>query len=189
MAGLLQGVVGWLTLTTALAEGEIWDNIPVHHAGGQARSLFTSRYWSPTRSEESEQDLIGGEAEEEVVNLEVSSSEEEEVIRLTQPIQPVYLAPRPKPAAAKVDIGGPAHRARILAAEPSSSSSGQRPPEPSRPPSGFLASLGPREPEGPPPSRLQRPPEPKEPPARRSPQLTVLEVTRPPWCPRLACGR
>jgi hypothetical protein len=52
-----------------------------------------------------------------------------------------------------------------------------------------LASLGPREPEGPPPSRLQRPPEPKEPPARRSPQLTVLEVTRPPWCPRLACGR
>ena len=153
-----------------LAEGEIWDNIPVHHAGGQARSLFTSRYWSPTRSEESEQDLIGGEAEEEVVNLEVSSSEEEEVIRLTQPIQPVYLAPRPKPAAAKVDIGGPAHRARILAAEPSSSSSGQRPPEPSRPPPGFLAQLGPREPEGPPPSRLQRPPEAKGLPPQRSQQ-------------------
>ena len=65
-----------------LAEGEIWDNIPVHHAGGQARPLFTSRYWSPTRSEESEQDLIGGEAEEEVVNLEVSSSEGEEVTRI-----------------------------------------------------------------------------------------------------------
>ena len=127
-----------------LAEGEIWDNIPVHHAGGQARPLFTSRYWSPTRSEESEQGLIGGEAEEEVVNLEVSSSEGEEVIRLTQPIQPVYLAPRPKRAAAKVDIGGPAHRARILAADPSSSSCGQRPPEPSRPPSGFFfGSLGP----------------------------------------------
>ena len=133
-----------------LAEGEIWDNIPVHHAGGKARPLFTSRYWSPTRSEESEQDLIGGEAEEEVVNLEVSSSEGEEVIRLIQliqpiqPIQPVYLAPRPKPAAAKVDIGGPAHRARILAADPSSSSCGQRPPEPSRPPSGFFfGSLGP----------------------------------------------
>ena len=45
-----------------LAEGEIWDNIPVHHAGGQARPLFTSRYWSPIRSEESEQDLIGGES-------------------------------------------------------------------------------------------------------------------------------
>ena len=153
-----------------LAEGEIWDNIPVHHAGGQARPLFTSRYWSPTRSEESEQDLIGGEAEEEVVNLEVSSSEGEEVIRLTQPIQPVYLAPRPKPAAAKVDIGGPAHRARILAAEPSSSSSGQRPPEPSSPPPGFLAQLGPREPEGPPPSRLQRPPEAKGLPPQRSQQ-------------------
>eukprot|EP00435_Cladocopium_sp_Y103_P073976 s9_g46.t1 len=83
--------------------------------------------------------------------------------------------------------GGPAARRRRLAyidrqleageiwdnipvyhADPSSSSTGHRPPEPSRPPPGRYQR--PREPDHPPPGRSQRPPEPKNPPSQGSRQ-------------------
>jgi len=80
-----------------LNQGRQWDDIPVAHSGGQQRPLYSS--WEPTASgseEDTAVDVIG----EGQITVEVASSEEEpaevESVPLVQPIQPVWLGPRPK---------------------------------------------------------------------------------------------
>ena len=109
-----------------LNQGRQWDDIPVAHAGGQQRPLFSSKFWEPTASA-SEEDIAVDVIGEEQITDQVSSFEEEpaeveSVPWVVQPIQPVWLGPRPK-GIPKARAGVPEFGRRDAASETISSSS------------------------------------------------------------------